>query len=256
MAVCVMGLLLPATGSAAGSKILTGTVISVSGSSVRFSNGTAAMYVADLGSAVLTRKNGSAMKFAEIFAGDKIQVKGALWPDNSFSATIFTDLSLYAHTGTFSGKITGINPNDSSFTIQSSSVGSQTIHTNSFTGFTLNGSRAIFHDLTLGATATVSGVWDRAKTDVTASKVDGGFRLINIDFIGLVAIKSSGAFTVTGNGNVMYGVDISKATLETKSGKTIQWSQVGLDDNVHVWGKHVSGSVAIQASKVKDMSLK
>ena len=246
--------LLPLVSLASSQKTLSGTVTKISGSGVVFTNSTAASYYADLGNAVMVRKNGVAMKFSEILVGDKIQVSGTLWADNSLSAANFKDISLYSHNSSFTGKIIGINPSDLSFTIQSKENGDQTIHTSNFTAIYKNGSSAAFNNLELGMSATVKGMWDRSSKDVLATQVKASLRLIDIYFTGTLMVKDSSGLTVVGNGNVIYGVDISQAKLMDKNGLALQLFQMNNGDSMRVWGKHVSGSVKIIATQVKDAS--
>lgn len=249
------GLLLPALAAATGPNTYSGSVTKINGSNISFTNNTAAIYSAELNGAILTRKNGAPMQLSEIIVGDKIQVTGSLWADNSINASSFRDLSLYAHNSSFSGKIITIDPSTSSFVMQSKTYGNQTINTNNFTSFKKNGGAAIFGDLILGMSATVKGQWDRNYATVLASQVAATIKYINIDFTGTLTTKNGNALTVIGNGNVIYGVDVSKATLQDKNGKTVPLSQLNTSDIVHVWGKHVAGSVAIIGTKIKDSSI-
>jgi len=248
-------LLVPVVCLAAVPKTFSGTVIKIYGSGVVFKSTSAATYSADLANAVLTRKNGAAMKLEEILIGDKVNVIGTLWADNSISATSIKDMSLYAHTGTFTGKITGINPAGFSFTLESKQNGDQTIYTNNFTSFSKNGSNAGFQDLQLAMTATIKGVWDRSNTTVTASMVAGNFRMIAIYFIGTLSVRNVNALTVIGNGNVIYGVDAGNASILSKNGKAMNIAEYKQGDTLRVWGKHISGMVAVTASEVKDASV-
>ena len=248
-------LLLPSISLAATVKSFSGTVTKISGSQIFFSTTSAANYSADVGNAQLVRKNGSVMALSDILVGDKITVKGTLWPDNSISATSIQDNSLYAHTGTFTGKITSINPSNVSFVINSKTNGPQTIYTTTLTSFSENSGNSNFNSLGLGMTATVKGVWDRSNVNITASSVTSSFRLINIYFTGTVSIKNGSSITVVGNGNVIYGVDLSKATLENKNGSAILLSTISIGDSLRVWGKHISGGVQVVGTKVKDSSL-
>jgi hypothetical protein len=247
--------LVPLVSLAAGPKTLTGSITALSGNQIIFAATSAATYAADTGSAQLLRKNGAAMQLSEFIVGDKIQVTGTLWGDNSIGATTIRDLSLYTHTGTYSGKISAINTADNSFTMNSKTYGSQTIHTNNFTSYSKNGSSATFKDLILGMTASVKGMWDRSKLNITATSVSGSYRLIDIYFTGSLSAKNGAAFTVTGNGNVIYGVDLSGAVLQSKNGKTMSLSDFNVGDAVRIWGKHLSGSVAIVGTQITDSSV-
>lgn len=249
------GFLVPVVCLATSAKTLTGVVKSVSGSQVIFSTTSAAKYSADVSQAQLTRKNGVAMQLSEILVGDKVEVKGTVYKDNSVSATSLRNLSLYTHTGTFTGKISTINTTDSSFVMDSKTYGSQTIHTNNFTTYKKNGSSATFHDLILGMTTTVKGMWDRDNTNVTATSVSGAYRLIDIYFTGTISQTNGSSLTVVGNGNVIYGVDLTGATLLSKNSKPMVAVEFNAGHNVKVWGKHISGSVAVVGTKVVDSTI-
>jgi hypothetical protein len=254
-AVLAVGFLVPLVCLGAGPKTLTGTVIGFNGNQVLFSTTSAAKYSADSGNAQLSRKNGAIMQFSEILVGDKIEVNGRLWNDNSISAATIRDLSLYAHTGTYSGKISTINVVDSSFVMVSKAYGSQTIHTNNFTSYTKNSSLATFKDMSLGMTLSVKGVWDRTKADITAAAVNGSFRLIDIYFDGSLSMTGVSSLTVIGNGNVIYGVDVTGAVLQSKNGKPMKIGEFNVGDSLRVWGRHLSGSVAVVGTQIKDSSV-
>ncbi len=246
---------LPKATLADGVKILTGNVLSAKDGTIVFTNGTAAKYLAEVSNAILVRKNGAPMSFVEILPGDKVEVKGTLWPDNSINAVYVRNMSLYTHSGSFSGKITGINIVDSSFTLQSTKYGCQEIHTDSLTIFKKNSSIATFGDMEVGMSVSVKGAWDRNTSNVLAREADGALRLINIDVTGTLSMRGADSLTIIGNGNVIYGVDITGAKLENKNGKTIGFSSIGMDDLLRVQGKHVSGSVKIIGTIVKDLSV-
>jgi hypothetical protein len=249
------GLLAPLISLAVAAKTLTGAIIGFNGNQIIISTTSAAKYSVDTGSAQLLRKNGAVMSLPEILVGDKLEVIGTLWNDNSISASSVRDLSLYAHTGTYTGKISSINTADSSFVMDSKTYGSQTVHTNNFTSYSKNGSSATFKDLILGMTASVKGMWDRSNTNISATAVNGTYRLIDIYFTGSLSIKNGTAFTVIGNGNVIYGVDVSSATLQNKTGNPMALAGFNIGDSLRVWGKHISGSVAIVGTQIKDSSI-
>lgn len=245
----------PKAALATGVKTLTGNVISASGGVVVFANGSAAKYLAVVNNAVLVRKNGAVMIFSEILPNDKIEVKGTLWPDNSINANVVRNLSLYTHSGSFSGKVTEINSANSSFTLQSTKYGNQKIRTDSLTIFKKNKSISTFKDIELGMGILVKGAWDRTTSDVLAREAAGTLRFINIDVTGTLSMKGDSSLTIIGNGNVIYGVDITNAKLQNKNGKTLNLANFGMDDIIRVKGKHVSGSVKIVGITVKDLSV-
>lgn len=252
--ICAMALY-PSLGHAATVKTLTGVVTKIYASQITFITTSAATYTAETINATLVRKNGAAMQLSEVLVGDKIKVKGQLWNDNSISAASVQDNSLYAHTGTFTGKIISINPADSSFVMQSKANGSQTIHRNNFTSFSKNGSNAGFSSLELGMTAVVKGMWDRSNANILATSVAASFRLINIYFTGTLSMQNGTSLTVVGTGNVIYGVDAGQAKLLSKNSLPMAIGEFKIGDSLRVWGKHISGSVQITGTQIKDSSV-
>ncbi|HVY68173.1 MAG TPA: DUF5666 domain-containing protein [Patescibacteria group bacterium] len=231
---------------------VTGTVVRLYGSTLVLQASSAASYLVETGRSALQRKNGAVMGLAEILAGDKLEVKGSLWADNSINAAAVRNLSLYAHQTTFSGKITSINPRAASFVMESRSHGTQTVLTDSLTTFKKNSQSAAFGDLTLDMTATVKAGWDRSYSQVIAKSVAATLRLINITLTGRVAAKTDTGLTVLANGNVMYGVSLTGAKLTDKNGKAMVLQSIVLGDTVKVTGKHASSGLQVQAAAVKD----
>jgi hypothetical protein len=109
--------------------------------------------------------------------------------------------------------------------------------------------------LELGFSVTIKGVWDRSKTNILAKEVKATVRLISINFTGSLVSKTNTGLTVVNN-NVPYGIDITKAKLQDKSGKILDISRFNLGDSIKIEGKHISESVSVQASLAKDMSVK
>ncbi len=232
---------------------LSGTVTVKTASGIIFKTATAASYVAEISQAGLQRKNGSVMRPGEILIGDKVQVSGKLWNDNSINAVAVRNLSLYTHTGTLSGKITGLNPAAMTLTVQTAS-GSRTVNIDQFTVFKNNTAVVTYGGMALGMTATVKGVWDRDPSVVLAKEVKGVLKLVNITITGTLLMKGDNSLSVGADG-VLYGVDITRARLLSKSGKSITAGQINPGDTLRAEGKHIAEGVAITASLVRDVSV-
>ncbi len=253
--VIALCMVFPLMSSAApGIKTLSGTVTKLNGNVIWFTTGSAATYSAETSHAQLFRKNGAGMAFSEIAVGDKISLTGQVWSDNSINASFVRNLSLYPHTSTFSGKISGLNPSLSTFTFTTKD-GEKTVRTDQYTTFKKNSSSATFNDLELGFSVSVKGVWERSNAVLVGKSVQANVRLISIDITGAVGMVSPDSITVIGENNVIYGVTVTNATLVDKKNKKITLPSFTPGDTVRVWGKHVSGQVKVSASKVKNMSL-
>ncbi len=245
---------LPLHAVALQQRVFTGIITAKNVSGFLFSGSSGITYSVDIAGANLVRKNGSSMLFSEFILGDKIEVRGTLWGDNSISASSIRDLSLYAHTGTFSGKIISLDPATQSFTVQSSQPLQRNIHTTSLTSLKKNGGSATFQDLQIGMSVSVKGFWERQAGEITASAVQATLRLVNIQVTGQITLVLPNALTVVSSGTI-YGVDISKAVLKKSDGSVASINSFTTGDMVRVTGKHVSGKVQITASSVKKISV-
>lgn len=238
--------------SHAANQSLTGLVTNIEGSHLVFITTKGATYKAEISNAKLIKKNGSVMQFKEFLIGDKIEVFGNVWGDNSISASAVRNLTLYAHNGSFSGKIISLDPSNLSFKLQTSSPEIKIIQTTPLTSFKKNGSGVSFENLEIGMSAKIKGQWERKNSMVTANLVDAKLRYINITITGKLTMKLPGALTII-NQNTIYGIDITNAKIVNKSGKALLEHQLNVGDTIKITGKHVSGSIKIIGSVVRNM---
>lgn len=233
----------------AAERALTGVVTNRYGNQIVLKTTAAVLYRVEASYASLVRRNGSALSMEEVMVGDKLEVQGRIWGDNSVSASTIRDVSVYTHTGTFSGKVVSVDFMRGTLVLQGAQSGLQTIHTTVSSAFTRNGSSIQFKDIAVGMSATVKGTWERTKQEVVATSIRTTVRLLNIDLTGEVTTKDGLALTVVSNG-VLYAVDSAGATVKSKNNKSMALTELGLG-RVRVWGKHIAESVAIQAIKIK-----
>lgn len=234
---------------------LTGIVVRSQTNQVYFVTNSAGRYSAEISQAKLSRRNGSAMLLSEILPGDKLEVKGNIWPDNSINAESVRNLSLYPRKTTISGKILSIDVLEKSLFVQSPGKQPQKVKTNQFTIFKVNSVAFGFDTLESGLNLKAEGVWERQGDTVEASLIQVSSRLVNIDFNGEVVMVSPLAITVLAENNVIYGVNIEAAKLQNKKNKVIPIGQFSPGQKVRVWGRHISGKEKVFASRVKNSSL-
>lgn len=247
----VFSLVLPSSALAyTGVTTVTGVVTRTLGTRVQFRASSAANYDADLSLASLTKRNGSPLSMGEIAVGDKIEVKGQVWQDNSISARSARDISLYPHSGTFNGKIASVDAISKTFVLQTGQYGSQTIYITPLTAIRNTGTDSTFQGLAVGMSATVKGVWERTRTQVVASQVVGKVRLVNITVTGEVVIKDSTTLTLTAGG-VIYAVDAAHAKVLTHRGAASNISELLVGTTVKVEGKHITESTQVVATIIK-----
>ncbi|MBL8030225.1 MAG: hypothetical protein JNN11_03180 [Candidatus Doudnabacteria bacterium] len=217
---------------------------------VRTTKGT--VYSPDIGNAKLYRKNGTVMNLDELLTGDKVEVKGTLWSDNSFSAVYLKNLSLYPKESTFSGKIVSVNPALGTAVLQSSQYGLHNITTGQFTAYKKNGKSSSLTELESGMSAQVKGTWERSREKVQAKSIDAKLRLVSIEFTGNIVLKGPGGMTVA-SGNTLYGVDTVSAKFQNKAGSVVEYNKFGPGQEVRVKGKHMSGDVKVVAETVRQL---
>lgn len=215
----------------------------------------AANYTAQTWQAKLIKKYGAEMKFGEILVGDKIEIKGLVWPDNSINAELVRNMSLYPHSGTFSGKVDSVSLNGLGFKLQTASYGLLNVQGDVFTIYKKNNTSSRLSDLEPGVSVSVKGLWERDKTNIFAKQVLVTVRLVNIEISGTVSMTMPGGISVVANGGVIYGVDISGAAFQNKNGNKISAAELKVGQQVKVKGKHISGKSQIFASGVKNMSV-
>ncbi len=233
-------------------KTLTGVVTKAYENILVFKTTSAAIYTVQTPQAKFIKKYGADMKFGEIFVGDKVEVKGLVWPDNSILADQVRDLSLYPHSGTLTGKIESLNVSNLSFVMQTSSYGLVAVKTDGFTMFKKNSQGSGLLELELGVSVTVKGLWERDRTQIYAKEVMAKYRLVNIEIEGNLTMFSPSGMTVVANGTVIYGVDITGAKLLNKNGNTVTINSFLGGEIVKVKGKHISGTNKLFASSVQN----
>lgn len=230
---------------------VTGTVTETFSDQFKIRVSSGGMYRVIFSEALLARRNGTTMKYSEILEGDKLQVSGEIFSDNSVKAASVRNMSLYPHNSTVSGKLVSVDAFSKTLVLQGSQKASHKIYTDSFTEFKKNGSLVTMNDLVPGMPIAVKGTWERNKNEVRATLVSGTLRLVNIYFTGKLMLRSETALTVVGTNNAIYAVDITGAKILNKDGKTMLVQNLPLTQNVRVWGKHMSGSTQVTAMQVK-----
>ncbi len=250
---CVVILCATAHPILAAETNLAGVVTARYGNQIVLKTNTAVTYRVEASYASVVRRNGSPLPMEDVAVGDKLEVHGQVWADNSVSASAIRDVSVYTHTGTFSGKVVSVNSVNRTLVLQGSQSGLQNIHTTTASVFTRNGSSVEFKDIAPGMSATVKGTWERSKQEVVATSIRATVRLLNIDITGSVTMKDGAALTVVANG-VLYAVDSGGAVVRSKNNKPMALTELGLG-RARIWGKHITESVEVKATKIKYLDL-
>jgi len=231
---------------------VTGVFQSVSGEiiSMTAKNSSSTLYSVDATNAKFVRRYGATMQLSDMQAGDVLVVTGVINGTNITAKTI-RDQSLQAHNGTFVGTVSGA-VNGSSFTIQSKARGTQTINTTSTTIFKEGTASSSLSDIAVGQTVTVSGVWDRTNSNITATKVT--IKVGSLSFTGTLGSLSGSILSVTTASSTTYSVDATNARITYKGGRKGDISILQTGDSLSIYGKAVSGSANVIASSVRDTS--
>ena len=149
---------------------LNGTVQSVSGNTINFTDKKGQSFSFDAAGAKLMRRFGAAIVDpSSLQNGDMLSVMGLMNGNAGFTAQSVRDNSLQARNGTFTGSVTAVN--GASFTLQSKNRGVQTINTTSTTVFKQGKTTVTLATVAVGQTVIVVGIWDRTSSNVTAARV-------------------------------------------------------------------------------------
>lgn len=252
--IIIVGVMLgqPLPAKAGGATIFSGKVTAIVGTEVSFSTASAAYYNMQTQNISMQRRYGSAMQISEMMIGDRIEVTGLLRPGNEIAATLVKDLSLYTHTSSVSGKIITINPLAKTIGITNSKHQNQTVYLDNITTITKNGAYATIADLSPAMAVSVKGTWERSSTDIHALTFKATVHLVSIYITGALMVRGADFITVIGSNGPIYGVDIANSQVLDKNGKPILISNIDMDHTIRIWGKHISGTPEIIASKIKD----
>jgi len=235
-------------------EYVTGTLTAINGTSLTLtaSTSSATVYTVDASNIKkVLRRYGADTTLSALQIGDTLQVRGIVNVDNVTASTI-RDMSLQARSGTFTGTLSAIN--GTSFTLQSKDRGAQTINTTASTTFRLGTASTSMSSLAVGQTVTLSGVWDRTNSNVTATRVT--IKVASTNVSGTLESVSGTTLTVMASTTAAttYTVDASKAVVSYKNGRKGAISILQTNDQVTVRGQMVSGSTDITASSVRDLS--
>jgi hypothetical protein len=189
------------------------------------------------------------MQLSDVQTGDALLVTGVV-SGTSVAAKTVRDQSLQAHNGTFVGTVSAVN--GTNFTLQSKARGSQTINTTSSTVFKKGTASSSLSDIAVGQTVTVSGVWDRTNSNITATRVT--IKVGALSFVGTLNSVSGNTLTVTTASSTVYSVDVTNSKITYKGGRKGSVSILQTGDSLNVYGKAVSGSTNVMATLVRDNS--
>lgn len=230
---------------------LVGVVERIFGRRAILRTKTAAKFDVDASQAKLQKKNGSGIEWREVWVGDKLEVVGQVWQDNSVSANVLTNLSLYAHKCTLVGTVTAVMPDYKGFKLQNSVLGEVGVEVSSQVAVSLNGSAAQLQVLRPHLKVKVKGTWERDRKQVYATELQLRLRKLRIEITGELVIKDANSLTVV-SGGVIYGVDIHAAKITNKSRKVIGFEALAMGGTVRVRGRHLSGDTHIEATEVRE----
>jgi hypothetical protein len=240
---------LSANATSTRASLISGTVASLSGSSITLTGSKGVTYAVDATNAKFIRRYGAAMQLSDVQTGDALLVTGVV-SGTSVAAKTVRDQSLQAHNGTFIGTVSAVN--GTSFTLQSKARGSQTINTTSSTVFKKGTVSSGLSDIAVGQTVTVSGVWDRTNSNITATRVT--IKVSSLNFVGTLNSVSGDTLTVTTASSTTYSVDATNARVTYKGGRKGSLSILQTGDSLNIYGKAVSGSSSVTATLVRDNS--
>lgn len=230
---------------------IIGVVSKIIGRRIILKARSAASFDTDTSQASFIRKNGTSIEFGQIQEGDKVEVVGQLWPDNSLSAQVVKDLSLYPHRSSLLGRVESVKPDFQGLVLKTTILGSVEVGVSPLTSVTVNGVSGQIAELKPGIRAKVRGIWERDRRQVLAENLDLKLRKVKIEIVGEIVMKSPESLTVVSTG-VIYGVDIRQAKLLNAKRKLITYQDLQMGVPVKVFGKHIPEDPSLEAQVVRE----
>ena len=239
---------------------LNGKVTVMTGNMLTMVANNGSTYTIDTSAAKFIRRYGAAMGLGDIQVNDQLFVTGSLL-GSVVKAKVVQDLSLQAKNGDFTGTIKSLS--STSLVLASNNRGDQTITIASTTKIMKGNMVAALSDLVVGQSLHVDGVWDRANSNVTATKIQIIVKNMEVHLNGTVSalanVSSSttaaSSLTLAATDGKSYQVNLEKAQLITRSSFGRDFSQVRVGDTVQVGGKTETASANVKAQLVVDFSL-
>lgn len=206
------------------------------------------VYDAELSGAVLQRKNGLPMTYAELAVGDVVEMTGTVWPDASMTVTRLRNVSLYPHAATFTGKVLAVDVSHSVLTFQSSAYGEQRAYVGPGTLIHIKHETPLLERIVPKMTVTVKGTWERTRAVVVARSIQATYRLLNVSVTGAVVGQLGTDLTVVADG-VIYAVHTAGVAVRgLPSGQPLSWL---VGRTVKVDAKHLAESLELTATRIR-----
>lgn len=156
--------------NAAGHAQLNGSVAAIQDNSFTV-NSWGGVWTVNTGSAKLLRRFGGSSMLSEFAAGDFVMVTGKVnqspW---TIDASIVRNVSIQARNAAFSGTVSNVNGNSFAFTTKARGNVNVTLNTDA--KIVVNGQSGSVSGIANSMIGTISGVWDRSRSTVLASKVN------------------------------------------------------------------------------------
>lgn len=234
---------------------LNGKVTSINGSMIMLLATNGSTYTIDAQGAKLDRRFGGDMLFGDIQVNDQLSVAGTLMGSTVHAKTI-RDNSLQARNADFAGSVKSVS--GSSFILTSRNRGDQMININASTTVMRGKEKVSFSALTVDMEVKVHGVWDRANSNVTATKIEIPVKNLEARLNGTIsAVNTSASSTLTlaaADGKT-YEVNVQKAQLIARNYFGNDFTKVRVGDTIQVVGKTETASMKVNAQLIVDFSL-
>ncbi|MDR3643351.1 MAG: DUF5666 domain-containing protein [Candidatus Doudnabacteria bacterium] len=229
---------------------IAGTLTAVNGTTLTVTapSSSSTVYTVDASNVKrIDRRYGASTDLGALQVGDTLSIRGNINGMN-VTATTVRDMSLQARSGTFVGTVSALNGN--SFNLASKARGNQIINLTATTIFRQGAASTSASSLAVGETVTVSGVWDRTNSNVTANRVV--IKVSALSFTGALGSLSGTMLSVTTASSTVYSVDAAQARVIYKNGHKGDISILQTGDSLRVYGRAVSGSTNVAATLIRD----
>lgn len=201
-------------------------------------------------------KNFQSASFSDIKPGTTVVLTGPYGWQAGVMYPIYVRIRGDLEARMTEGKITGPITN-TNVTLRTAGGEDVSISFSSLTIFVKDGEVGDSLFLDTGLTAHVSGIWNRLTGTLSANTVEL-FTQKNITVKGRLTSKNGNSYTIVANDEqeTVVTVDTTSAALVKNNMKTAKRGDIKIGHTLQVKGTYTVDSTVIQATRIKDMSLK
>lgn len=232
---------------------ITGVVTSTNGTLFNVYTSKGKVYTVDATNAVVSQYSGGVIALTEVRLRDTVTVRGTII-GTTITATTVRDTSIRIKKAQFYGTITAITGSNSSFVLNTTKNGTQTVQVSVTTPISKNGVAVTFNSLDNDQYVYVTGSWNVQTKVITASVIEIIERSSAIFLQGSVTSKTDTALILKRTNGLMYTIDVVRSMLVSRFYTELSIDDIAVGDTVLVGGIHINDATLVRGFLVRDIT--